>query len=417
MTWGHASASTQIRTQCLPTVMGDGPPGQILGYSRALSSRHRGTRREPGAGLFAYPFGLTASMLAASILWHRLCPGTSPGPDEKRPISSKWHDVAEPEQRGFFRVVSILLLILLACALQPVTLAAEATPRGGGPMPMVFEPNEGQADAAVKFLARGRGYGLFLTPTETVLVVAPAGAGRGREPQGDAPAAEPVVVRMRLVGADPAATIAGVDPLPGRSHYLLGESARWRRSVPSFARVQYTGVYPGVSLVFYGTERQLEYDFVVAPGADPAAVVLAFDGADGVRLDGDGDLVLATGAGEIRLHRPVIYQEAGGERRPVEGGYVLDGQRVRFRVAAWDASRPLVIDPVLGYSTFLGGSSNDQGFGIAVDSGGNAYVTGSTISSNFPLSPVPLRATRAGATDAFVTKLSPTGTLVICVTG
>jgi hypothetical protein len=320
--------------------------------------------------------------------------------------------VAEPERRVFCRIVSILFLILLASVLQPVALAAEATPRGGGPMPMAFEPNQGQADPAVKFLARGRGYGLFLMPTETVLVLAPAGPGRVRGSQVVAPAAEAIVVRMRLVGADPEAAIAGVDPLPGRSHYLLGESDRWRRSVPSFARVQYTGVYPGVSLVFYGTERQLEYDFVVAPGADPATVALAFDGVDGVRLDGDGDLVLATPGGEIRLHRPVIYQEAGGERRPVEGGYVLDGDRVRFRVAAWDASRPLVIDPVLGYSTFLGGSSNDQGFGIAVDSTGNAYVTGSTVSSNFPVSSAPLRATRAGVTDAFVTKLSPGGTLL-----
>jgi Calx-beta domain/Beta-propeller repeat len=320
--------------------------------------------------------------------------------------------VAEPERQVLLRVVLSLILVLFAGALPPITLAAEATPHGGGPMPMTFEPNQGQADAAVKFLARGRGYGLFLTPTETVLVLAPAEPGRVRRPQVVAPGAEPVVVRMRLVGADPEATIVGVDPLPGRSHYILGESDRWRRSVPSFARVQYTGVYPGVSLVFYGSERQLEYDFVVAPGADPAAVALAFDGAHGVRLDGDGDLVLATSAGELRLRRPVIYQEADGERRPVEGGYVLDGDRVRFRVAVWDASRPLVIDPVLGYSTFLGGSSNDQGFGIAVDSAGNAYVTGSTISSNFPVSSAPLQATRAGVTDAFVTKLSPGGTLL-----
>jgi hypothetical protein len=320
--------------------------------------------------------------------------------------------VAEPERQVLLRIVLSLFLVLFAGALPPITFAAEATPHGRGPMPMTFEPNQGQADAAVKFLARGRGYGLFLTPTETVLVLAPAGPGRTRGSLVVAPAADPVVVRMRLVGADPEATIAGVDPLPGRSHYLLGEPGRWRRSVPSFARVQYTGVYPGVSLVFYGTERQLEYDFVVAPGADPAAVALAFDGVDGVRLDGDGDLVLATSAGELRLRRPVIYQEADGERRPVEGGYVLDGDRVRFRVAAWDASRPLVIDPVLGYSTFLGGSSDDQGFGIAIDSAGNAYVTGSTISSNFPVSSAPVQATRAGVTDAFVTKLSPGGTLL-----
>ncbi len=273
---------------------------------------------------------------------------------------------------------------------------------------MAFEPNQGQAETAVRFLARGRGYGLFLTPTETVLVVAPAVATRGLS----VPRPEQAVVRMRLVGADPGATIEGVEPLLGRSHYLLGAPDRWRRSVPSFARVRYTDVYPGVSLVFYGSERELEYDFIVGPGADPAAVTLVFEGADGVRTDGDGDLVLTTRVGDLRLRRPVIYQEVDGGRRAVEGGYVLTGNRVSFRVAGWDASRPLVIDPVLGYSTFLGGSSNDQGFGVAVDSAGNAYVTGSTISSNFPISAAAAQPTRKGVTDAFVTKIDPSGALV-----
>jgi hypothetical protein len=316
--------------------------------------------------------------------------------------------VSERERADGIRGVLGVLLIALLCALPPAGVAA-AAPSGRSPMPMTFEPNQGQAEAAVKFLARGRGYGLFLAPTETVLVLAPT-AGRPRLPRATAP--EPVVVRMRLLGADPAASLVGVEPLPGRSHYLLGPPDQWRRSVPAFARVRYDDVYPGVSLVFYGSERQLEYDFVVAPGADPAAIELGFEGADGVSVDGDGDLVLATGAGELRLHRPLVYQEADGERRRVDGGYVLDGGRVRFRVAAWDATRPLVIDPVLGYSTFLGGSSNDQGLGIAVDGAGNAYVTGSTISSNFPISSVPAQLKRAGVTDAFVTKLGPNGTLV-----
>jgi hypothetical protein len=302
------------------------------------------------------------------------------------------------------RIAASVFLILVACAV-PAGHAAAASP-----MPMSFEPNQGQADPAVKFLARGRGYGLFLAPTESVLVLAPATPWRGRRVA--TPVGEPIVVRMRLVGSDPEATLTGLEPRTGGHHYLVGEADRWRGSVPSFARVQYTGVYAGISLVFYGTERQLEYDFVVAPGADPAAVVLAFDGTEGVRVDGDGDLVLATRGGELRLRRPVIYQNVGGERHPVEGGYVLDGDRVRFRVAAWDASRPLVIDPVLGYSTFLGGLSNDQGFGIAVDAAGNAYVTGTTISSNFPVSSSPLQPTRAIVTDAFVAKLSPTGTLL-----
>jgi hypothetical protein len=225
---------------------------------------------------------------------------------------------------------------------------------------MAFEPNLGQADPAVRFLARGRGYGLFLTSTEAVLVLAP-GRPLARGGPAVARAGAPALVRMRMVGADPSARIAGAEPRPGHNHYLIGAAEGWRRSVPAFGRVHYTDVYPGVDLVFYGTDRQLEYDFVVAPGADPAAIVLIFAGAEAMRVDHEGDLVLATGVGDLRLRRPVLNQEANGHRQPVEGGYELDGDRVRFRVGSWDASRPLVIDPVLGYSTFLGGSSNDQG--------------------------------------------------------
>jgi hypothetical protein len=280
---------------------------------------------------------------------------------------------------------------------------------------MGFEPNQGQAEAPVRFLARGRDYGLFLTPTEAVLVLASTERGRPGARRADAAGPDgppPTVVRMRLLGSDGRAAISGEAPLPGRSHYLLGERSQWRRDVPMFARVRYDDVYPGISLVFYGSERQLEWDFVVAPGADPHAIGFAFEGTEGLRMDG-GDLVLATSAGEVRVRRPVIYQDVDGARRPVEGGYVVDGQRVRFRIAAWDAQRPLVIDPVLGYSTYLGGLSSDQGFGIAVDTFGSAYVTGSTISSNFPISSTPVQPTRAGVTDVFVAKLDPGGTSLI----
>jgi Calx-beta domain/Beta-propeller repeat len=312
--------------------------------------------------------------------------------------------LGESERGNHLRVVASLILILLTSAVIPAAAAAPTSP-------MSFEANEGQSEPVVKFLARGRGYGLFLTPTEAVLVLTTT-RPVSRGARSVAPATDPVVVRMRLVGADPAATMTGLDPRPGVHHYLLGHADGWRRSVPAFARVQYTGVYPGVDLVFYGAERQLEYDFVIQPGADPGAVALAFEGAEGVRVDEGGDLVLATRGGELRMRRPVIYQDGDGQRRPVEGGYVLDGDRVRFQVAAWDASRPLVIDPVLGYSTYLGGSSSDEGLGIAVDGDGNAYVTGSTISTNFPVTPNAARPTRSNVTDAFVTKLSPGGALV-----
>ena len=313
-----------------------------------------------------------------------------------------------------YRILPGLVLSLLVGA--PVGQAEAAAILTPGPArpALAFEPNQGQADPAVKFLARGRGFGLFLTQTETVLVVSPA-AGAARRPGADGgEATAPSVVRMRLVGADAAPTVTGLAPLPGRVHSLVGDPDRWRRDVPTFARVQYADVYPGISLVFYGREGQLEYDFVVAPNADPDAVVMAFDGAQNLKVDGDGDLVIATGAGDVRMRRPVIYQEIGQERRPIEGGYVLDGDRVRFRVAGHDPSHPLIIDPVLGYSSILNGSSDDQGFGIAVDSVGNVYVTGTTISSNFPVSPVlPVQATRDGESDAFVTKLDATGLIIV----
>jgi len=310
----------------------------------------------------------------------------------------------------------VVLAALLAASCSPAMAAAPAGLAPGGSPSLAFEPNQGQADPAVKFLARGRGYGLFLTPTETLMVLVPQDRGGlgGRRPSAmAAPIQPPRVVRMRLEGADANSRLVGVDQRPGRSHYLVGQPGQWRRDVPTFARVHRAGVYPGISLEFYGTERQLEYDFVVAPGADPHAVVMAFEGADALRLDAEGNLVITTTVGELRLGRPLIYQEADGGRRAVEGGYVLDGARVRFRVAAWDASRPLVIDPVLGYSTFLGGTSTDQGFGVVLDQAGNAYITGSTISSDFPVTPGAVGPVRTGVTDVFVSKLDPTGTTLL----
>jgi Calx-beta domain/Beta-propeller repeat len=315
------------------------------------------------------------------------------------------------------RSVAVALLCLLAVIGIPAAgaLAAPGAKLGAGPLPLGFEPNRGQAEAPVKFLARGRDYGLFLTATEAVLVLAPAQAGRPgprRSTLAVSEAGPPAVVRMRWLGVDPQAAVTGEAPLPGRSHYFLGARGHWRRDVPTFGRVRYADVYPGISLVFYGSERQLEWDFVVAPGADPGAIGFAIEGTDALRVDG-GDLVLSTSAGEVRVRRPVIYQEVGGARRPVEGRYLVEGRRVRFHVAAWDPARPLVIDPVLGYSTYLGGVSNDQGFGIAVDSTGSAYVTGSTISSDFPISASPVQPTKAGVTDAFVAKLDPSGTTLV----
>ncbi|HEV8306236.1 MAG TPA: SBBP repeat-containing protein, partial [Methylomirabilota bacterium] len=301
---------------------------------------------------------------------------------------------------------------------------------GYGRLPLAFEANRGQTDPRVDFLARGRGYTLFLTPTEAVLVLkATPGRSRPASPaEGDAvlgPAAG--VVRMKLVGANSSPRVVGLDALPGRVHYFLGnDPTRWRTDIPTYARVRYDEVYPGVSLVYYGRQGQLEYDLVVAPGADPAPIRLAFEGAEGLALEAGGDLVVRTAHGELRLHAPVVYQEVQGTRVPVPARFTLVSEpcpaaechvaplTVGVAVAAYDSRHPLVIDPVLIYSTFLGGSGADEGFGIAVDAAGSAYVTGWTASASFPTTAGALDTTfNGGSADAFVTKLNSTGSALV----
>jgi len=284
---------------------------------------------------------------------------------------------------------------LVGLALMPV-LASAATPEPSsalkaeiessyGKLPLSFEANQGQTDAQVKFLARGRGYALFLTATEAVLSLAkPQAHAESSAPSS--PEAGGAVLAMQLAGANPEPPVSGKDALPGRVNYLRGQDpARWQTQIPTYAKVAYEGLYPGVDLVYYGNQGQLEYDFVVAPGADPGVLRLVFRGAERIAIDAAGDLVLATASGDIRLHAPVIYQEVAGVRTPVAGGYVLkEPQEVSFAVATYDTSRPLVIDPVLVYSTYLGGRRDDEGFGIAVDNQRDAYVTGLTSSGDFP---------------------------------
>ncbi len=258
-------------------------------------------------------------------------------------------------------------------------------------MALTFEINRGQTDSEVRFLSRGSGYTLFLTPDEAVLALSkpardaqPPRASRTPRPGGGA--IERTVLRMGLIGSNPNPLIGGVQKLRGKSNYFIGKDrAKWRTNVPHYAKVRYENVYPGIDLVYYGNQRQLEYDFVVAPGADPQAITLSFDGADRVEIDSNGDLILHTPVGPIRQHKPLVYQEVKGARQELWGGYVLkDENRVGFDVAAYDARQPLIIDPVLSYSTYLGGSGDDLGFGIAVDGDGNAYVTGQTSSIDFP---------------------------------
>ena len=254
-----------------------------------------------------------------------------------------------------------------------------------GKMPLAFEPNLGQTDPQVRFISRGPGYNLFVTPEEAVLVLR-SGAAPGPE---EIPIVAPrrQVVRMRALGASPAA-LEGIDRQSGHSNYLqVGHPERSVTGVPRFSKVFARGVYPGIDLVYHGDRDHLEYDFVVAPGADPGRIRLGFEGVEGMSVDAAGDLHLRLAEGEFVQPAPVLYQEIAGERRPVAGSFALQGDQVGFRVADYDRTQPLVIDPQIVWSRLLGGSSTDFGSAIAVTPNGQAYIAGYTYSDDFPTRP------------------------------
>jgi hypothetical protein len=294
-------------------------------------------------------------------------------------------------------------------------------------LPLSFEENQGQKAQEVRYVSRGAGYELFLASQEAVLALrAPISHDLSprhrfatlRAIREASRARTMSVVRMRFEGANPRAQISATDRLLKRTNYFIGNDPRkWHTDVPSYARVKYAGIYPGVDLVFYGNQRRLEYDFIVAPGADPKSIRLSLGGSERLRVDAHGDLVLSVSGGEVVLQKPVVYQMLKGERHEIEGNYVLEkGHQVTFSVAAYDRSEPLVLDPVLNYSSYLGGTSDDQGLGIAVDSAGDAFVAGTTFSTDFPTTANasnqgPLAGNLSG--EAFVTEMNPTGTAEI----
>lgn len=340
---------------------------------------------------------------------------------------------------------------ILATTLLPVltTLSSRGQPQPGA-APQVptsptdalaglaprFEANQGQLDPAVRFVSRGPGYSLFLTANEAVMALG--------DPGKQGPGASEVV-RMRLVGANTKSEMAGADPLAGVSNYLKGnDPSRWVTGVSNYSTVRYHGVYPGIDLVYHGDgQGRVEYDFVVAPGADPRSIVLDFTGGSGLRLEPSGELVIATAAGDLRQRKPTLYQDVAGQRQEVPGRFALKGNQVSFGVGAYDPARPLVIDPVLAYSTYLGGNADDEGTGIAVDPQGFVYVVGTTASTAFPTTDGSDRTCGSGENcqpasdgleqlptsgdtdslalarpeltprpDAFVTKLTPDGQVV-----
>ncbi|MGH8539626.1 MAG: Calx-beta domain-containing protein [Stenotrophobium sp.] len=321
-----------------------------------------------------------------------------------------------------FAFIAVLASAILANdAMAAVTPANQARIAGNyGKLPIAFEANAGQTDAQVKFLARGSGYALFLTPGEAVMSLRKSqGKTAAKGLPGKTTAKQKVetaVVRTRLLGANPKATVAGEELLPGKSNYLIGnDAAKWHTSVDQYARVRYGSVYPGVDLVYYGNQQQLEYDFVVAPGADPGNIRLAYQGARKLAISSSGDLVIKTKTGELIQRKPLVYQDIDGQRKPVDGRFKLihsrQGTQIAFALAQYDHARALTIDPVLAYSTYLG-SGGDQANGIAVDSAGNAYVAGYTSSTFFPTAN-PLQPANAGGTDAFVAKLNAAGSALV----
>ncbi len=277
-----------------------------------------------------------------------------------------------------------------------------SVPRG---LELAFEPNVGQAGGGVRFLARGSGLTALFTDSEAVLVLhRPAGA--------ESSAAARAVLRMRLEGAAPAPALTGVGRLPGAVNYFRGnDPARWRTGVPRYGRIRYSSVYPGVDLEWYSAGGRLEYDFVVAPGADPSNIQIAFEGVDSLRVDGRGDLVLQTPLGEVRQQRPRVFQESSGRRREIAARYTITARgRVGFALARYDRSRALRIDPlVMVSSTFLGAGGSDRGAAVAVDASGAVYIAGSTNSVNFPVLSQFQGSFRGGDCDVFVTKLTPDG--------
>jgi hypothetical protein len=306
----------------------------------------------------------------------------------------------------------------------PKELNAQAA-RQYAEIPLSFEANQGQASASARFLARGNGYGFYLTGDAAVIALCKdtqTATGPKIAFQADTPrrSARCESFRMQLFGASLAAKPTSEEKLPGTVNYFIGnDRAHWQTGIPTYARVRFQNVYPGIDVVYYGNHRQLEYDFVIAPGADPRAIRLQFDSGSKMRQSTTGDLLVSQSSGAITLRKPAIYQLVDGCRVPVAGEFATAGRNaVRFRLGRYDRTKPLVIDPVLEYSTFLSGSGNPNdallgawGSAIAIDSQGNAYVTGTTVSTDFPTTQGAFQATDPGANiTAFVSKLNAAGT-------
>ncbi|MCU1268377.1 MAG: uncharacterized protein JWM21_4695 [Acidobacteria bacterium] len=300
--------------------------------------------------------------------------------------------------------------------------AGAAIEENYGRLPLSFEVNSGQANSEVKYYTRGAGYGFFLTADTAVLALSRPQAESSSHRKHPRPAAlrETDVLRMKLIGADSGAGAAGTDELPGKANYFTGsDPEKWRTNIRTYARVHYQNIYPGIDLVYYGDQHQLEYDFVVSPGVDPAAIRLSFGGARAVKINSQGDLIIKQRNASFIQRKPYVYQQVGAAKQSVQARYFINkDNEVGFAVEGYDTGKALVIDPVLNYSTYIGGSMSDDCTGIVVDSAGNAFLTGYTFSTDFPITPdafqsKPGSSPNAPVKDAFIMKLNAAGNGVV----
>jgi hypothetical protein len=284
-----------------------------------------------------------------------------------------------------------------------------------GDLPLAFEPNRGQAAAPIQFLSHSTGQLVLLERNQAVLRVATRPLQKDAKNPGGSRSDE---LKIRFANANPAAEIVPLDVQPGKSNYFSGnDPAKWRTNIENYSQVRYQSLYPGVDLLFYGNQRMLEHDFIVQPGADYRSIALDITGSRKIRKGADGSvrIEVASGNGEMRFSAPRIYQVRDGQEIEVTGGYRVKKNELAFNVGPYDQKLPLIIDPVLSYSTYVAGTSTDAAAGIALDSAGNAYITGYTFSTDFPTANAfqPTCDACSGASDVFVTKLNATGTALV----
>ena len=281
--------------------------------------------------------------------------------------------------------------------------------------PLSFETNKGQADASVKFLAHSPGGGILLSSQETTVVLSKTKAGVKKNAHSRSARLDPpsvTTLKMKFQGGNPNPKAIGLEELPGKTNYFLGnDSTKWRTEIPNYKKVRYEAVYPGIDVVYYGNQNQLEYDFVVAPHADPKSIRIRFDDRCKLRISRNGDLLINSGGIEIRQFRPNIYQNSTNGRIAVSGRYVLRLHEISFEIGAYDQSKPLIIDPLLSYSSYLWST----GYDIALDSGRNIYVVGVVVETGLTLVN-PVQSTYAGETDIYIQKFDPTGSTLLLST-